>query len=191
MDGKRESSKLVIFDLDGTLVELPIDYNALKQELKEKLHTKFDTIFSTIRGFQIKQQKESFDIMDKYELAALDKLKIRDGAKKAVQDAKKFGLTTAIVTLQGFTSTKKILSKIGISNLVDSVVTREDSLYREKQISIILERLECLSSNTIVIGDKVDDYDAGSKLGCSTFLVRKMDKIPYCDLNEFGKLVSV
>ncbi len=186
----RSSKKLVIFDLDGTLVELPIDYSSLRRELEEKLQLNFESIFPTVRGLEFEQKREAFEIIDRYELAAADKIKIRDGAEKALQDSKIVGLAISIVTLQGSKAAKNILHAIGITSLVDLVVTREDSVYREEQISMVLKRLGFLPTDTIVIGDKIDDYDAASRLGCDVFLVRKLGNIPYCSLNELNYKIS-
>ena len=127
--------KLVIFDLDGTLVDLPIDYEKLKLEFKVLLGTNdISPISEKLSKIKRALRKRIFEIWTKLEFEALPKLKpVKEGIDLYY---KFYDKIKCLVTLQGQRVTDIILKKISLS--FDFVVTREDNLFRDGQIKIVL-----------------------------------------------------
>lgn len=186
---QRSSKKLIIFDLDGTLIELPIDYDSLKQELSKKINKQFQNIFPTIRVLDSERKNRAFKIIDKYEYDALAKLKIKAGAQDIIKDLNRKGIQIAIVTMQGQVASE-IIKNLAILNMVSSIITRENSLERKEQISIVLDKYGFSSSETIMVGDKRDDYNSAIELGIESYLVKKIDDIPYYTLVDLRNNLS-
>ncbi len=183
-----ESSKLVVFDLDGTLIELPIDYQSLKNKLTDEIKIEFQNIFPTVRTLDVKSKRQAFAIIDQYEYEAMKKMKTREGSIEIINKLKAKGIVVSIVTMQGPVA-KEIVKAMKLDGSIDSIVTREDSLDRKEQISMILKKHAIMAKDSIVIGDKEADYIAASALGCKGFLVRKINGIPYCELHDLSSVI--
>lgn len=90
----------VIFDLDGTLVKLPINYEALFDEFKRIIRTpEIHPIVDTIASLDGKTKETVFTAWDNAELAVLGNVTANvEGMNIYRQFADK---TKALVTLQG------------------------------------------------------------------------------------------
>ncbi len=182
-DLKPESSRIVIFDLDGTLIELPIDYQSLKNELTGAIKIQFQNIFPTVKTLDVEGKKQAFEIIDRYERDAVNKMKIKDGAVKIISELKAKRKSISIVTMQGPVA-EDIVRIMKVDKLIDFIVTRKDSLERKEQISMILKKYKASPTTSTVIGDKEADYIAALELGCKGFLVRKINNIPHRGLHN-------
>ena len=82
--------KLIIFDLDGTLVNLPVDYEKLKLEFTRILKTNDITpISKKLSNVDKKTRRELFKMWTKLELEALPKIEVIDkGIELAVGSLK-------------------------------------------------------------------------------------------------------
>jgi phosphoglycolate phosphatase len=160
----------VIFDLDGTLVRLPINYEKLFREFAKILKTlKIHPILETISKVDKETQKRLFEIWTKAENEALPELEvIEEGIEiyRRFSDRKK-----ALVTMQGREIVERILEKTGLS--FDYVVTREDSLSRFQQITIVIKRFAVFPQRVLVVGDRESDKKAAEKLGCNFLFVNE------------------
>jgi len=159
----------VVFDLDGTLVNLPINY--------EKLYAKFrritgkanvEPVTRTIAALNPSLRKRVFDVWDKTELAVLSRMTIvNEGTTlyKHYQNVPK-----ALVTMQGKKPVEKILATLNLS--FDLIITREDSLDRTAQVKMAIEKLRLQPENVIVIGDRETDKTAAETVGCIFKMVK-------------------
>lgn len=75
--------EIVIFDLDGTLVHLPVDYTMLFDEFKQIMH--FDNVrpvVATVSRVDEKTRKLVFEAWDKAELAVSGKITVNEEGMK-------------------------------------------------------------------------------------------------------------
>lgn len=165
-----EGIKLVIFDLDGTLVHLPINYEKLRNEIRRTLKIEHvPSILGVLSNLDEKTRTKIFDVWSKLELEALPNMvEIAEGIKlyESFQHTHK-----CLVTLQGRHIVTKILEKVGLH--FDYIVTREDSIVRSKQIKIVIEKFKIKPNEVLVIGDRENDKKAAEENGCSFMFVRK------------------
>jgi phosphoglycolate phosphatase len=153
----------VVFDLDGTLVRLPIDYDGFFAEVKkimciEDVHPFVDTV-SKADG-KIKQLV--FAAWEKAEFAVEKEISANEAGMKIYNaHASK---RKALVTLQGKTIVEKILKRFDLS--FDVVVTREDALFRVDQLEKAAENLNVNMRNVLFVGNTIGDAAAAEKLGC-------------------------
>jgi HAD superfamily hydrolase (TIGR01549 family) len=159
----------VIFDLDGTLVNLPIDYEALFEEFKRIMRVEdVHPVVNTISNVDTATRAQVFAAWDKAELAVLNKMHVKTEGMKIYQanvDKRK-----ALVTLQGQTVVGAILKQLGLS--FDVVVTREAGLFRVDQLIKAGLRLNVNMLDVLFVGNAESDATAAAKLGCQFIKVK-------------------
>lgn len=164
--------KLIIFDLDGTLVYLPIKYEKLREEMSRILGVnKVDSILDALVNVNRDLKVKIFDIWSRLELEALSNLREIDEGIKIYN--KFHGKIRCLVTLQGKLIVERILEKTGLS--FDYIVTREDSLDRSEQIKMVIEKFKVDSREILVVGDRESDREAAERFGCKFALVKNQD----------------
>jgi len=186
----------IIFDLDGTLVQLPIRYDYLHNELKKLLRTDDELIplISSIvnlarNGNMI---EEAFEIICREEIQSVNDMTITSDAEELLTYLKTKNYLLGLVTLQCKTATEQILAKMGISNLFNSILTRDDSYDRPDQIKKTLHRLDLSPSETIMIGDRLNDVESAQNLGCQSILIsNKENHLRRLDINTIRKLSDI
>jgi HAD superfamily hydrolase (TIGR01549 family) len=144
----------VVFDLDGTLVNLPIDYERLFQEVRERAKIgDVQPITKTIARLDPTTKGEIFEIWDKLEAVAWQRGTVK---KAGISLYHKFSKEPkALVTMQGKTLTRKINDSLKLS--FDVIVTREDSLDRAEQLRIAARALNVSPKDTLFIGNTEGD----------------------------------
>ncbi|RLI05828.1 hypothetical protein DRO26_01095 [Candidatus Bathyarchaeota archaeon] len=162
--------KAVIFDLDGTLVHLPIQYEKLYLKLQEMTKTsKIDSIAETVIKLDEENQKNFFKFWTKIELEAVPKLVIN---KEGMELYRKFSeKRLALITMQSRIVVREILKKLNLS--FETIITREDSLNRVKQIELALKKLGIEPKDALVVGDRENDRISSEKVGCNFLMVKK------------------
>ena len=153
----------VVFDLDGTLVRLPIDYERLFEEIKKITRINdVRPLVDTVSRVDGKTRALVFAAWEKAEVAVEKEISANEeGMKiyKAHTDKRK-----ALVTLQGKAVVDAILKQFGLS--FDVVVTREDALFRVDQIAKAANQLKVNMQNVLFVGNTEGDAAAATKLGC-------------------------
>jgi HAD superfamily hydrolase (TIGR01549 family) len=159
----------VIFDLDGTLVDLPINYDRLYQEMSKILKKKtVRPLLKTVKEANLAERKQIFKAWDKLELEALPKtLQNTEGMDIYREYCCK---TKALVTMQGKDAATEISRRFGLSFVFS--VTRELSLDRKQQLEIAAEKLGKNVHNIVFVGNEDHDEKAAEELGCQFRRVR-------------------
>lgn len=165
MEGKGRLS-LVIFDLDGTLVKLPIDYDKMYDRLRklfglEDRVVPLRTVDRLTRNNPLLRMR-AFEILTEAELEALPRMRINpklDELRKIFREVRK-----ALVTMQGREVVDLILPRLGLR--FSAIVTREQSMDRSEQLRKALEDLEVRPGEALFIGDRLNDEVSARKVGC-------------------------
>lgn len=153
----------VVFDLDGTLVRLPIDYDQLFEKFKKIMRIqKVRPLVDTISRVDEKTKELVFATLEKAELDVVEQISaIEQGMK--IYNAH-LGKPKALVTLQGKAVVRVVLKKFSLS--FDAIITRENTLFRVDQIEKAVYKLNARIGNVLFVGNTDGDADAASKLGC-------------------------
>ena len=153
----------VVFDLDGTLVRLPIDYDRLFAEIKKITRINdVRPLVDTVSKVDGKTRELVFAAWEKAELAVEKEISANEeGMKiyKAHADKRK-----ALVTLQGKAIVEAILRQFDLS--FDVVVTRENALFRVDQLAKAAGKLNVNIRSVLFVGNTEGDAAAAEKLGC-------------------------
>lgn len=153
----------VVFDLDGTLACLPINWEALYEEFRRIMHVDVvRPLVDVVSRADAQTRWEVFAAWDKAELAIFDGATLCGEGMHVYQEfADK---PKALVTLQGRAVVEKLVAKFGLEFNVS--VTREDSLFRSDQLKIAAEKLGVPVSEVLFVGNTDTDKIAAEKVGC-------------------------
>jgi len=187
--------KGIIFDLDGTLIRLPIRYDLVQNNLKKIFNTQdefkplLEDIINFAKGNSVKI-KEAFESICEEENKAVDNLEIIENAFDVLQFFKSKQLKLGLVTLQCRKAVEKIFVRSDQLNVFSSVISRDESYDRKEQIEKILEKIQLLPDETIVVGDRIHDIMSARKVGCRAILVNR-EKSMQVDVETIEKLSNL
>ncbi|MEM3695954.1 MAG: HAD-IA family hydrolase [Candidatus Bathyarchaeia archaeon] len=160
----------VIFDFDGTLVYLPIDYGKLFQEISKITKTSnVRPLTKVVAQLGEETKRKVFDVWDKIEYEALANMKVNN--EGILHYEKLLEKRKALVTMQGKPFVQNALKRLGLS--FNYVITREDSLNRVEQLKIAAEKLGTKIQNILFIGNTDEDMLAAETIGCQFMRVRE------------------
>ena len=189
--------KGVIFDLDGTLIQLPINYDVIQKNLKEffniseNLKPLIPTIIELSKNDQNKI-KTAFSLICKEEILASKNFKIMNEAVEVLKFLKSKNLILCLVTMQCRAALDEILYKMNILDLFDFVISRDENYDRFEQIQNSLNNISLNSSEVLVIGDRIHDVESAKKAGCIPILkINKIKKNPSFDCRIIRNLVEI
>jgi HAD superfamily hydrolase (TIGR01549 family) len=176
--------KGIVFDLDGTLIQLPINYQKIQKNLKKffNISNELKPLISTIIKLSKNDQnkiKTAFNLICKEEILASDNFKTMNNTLETLKFLKSKNLTLCLVTMQCKDALEKVLQKLQISDLFDSVISRDESFDRQKQIELSLQNILLKPSEVLVVGDRIHDIESAKKIGCMPILkINEIEKIP-------------
>jgi len=168
--------KLAVFDLDGTLAHLPIDWDELRARVREFMGTDhplkpLGPSIPIAAGGDKELEERAFKIVEEAELEAAREANPDPELRTALEQLKSAGAKLALVTLQARRPALTALEGLGVRDLFDEVITREDSLSREEQLRMALQKLGVEPREAAMVGDLPWDAEAGRRLGCVTVIV--------------------
>lgn len=164
-----------VFDLDGTLFTIPVDWVKARKEVGKLVGAPFGDAPMFLEVEQLVSVRPSmretlFAMLDLHELKAVAEATPVSGAVELLSYLSKVA-KLGLVTMQGTAAVDKILSRHHLGELFDVVVTREDSLDRVAQLRIALQSLASSPKNTLFTGDRLNDIVCGKRVGIDTVLV--------------------
>jgi 2-phosphoglycolate phosphatase len=182
-----ERTRLVIFDLDGTLVDA---YQAVAVALNRSLKAfgyppaEDEAIIRNV-GWGEKYLIASFvrpcDVdavqafyREQHEKALPNGIKLLPGAQRLLADLKNKGYRLAVATNRPAWSTRIIMRCLGITSYFDCVLSSEQVPRAKPAPDILLEviqRLEVPKAATLYVGDMTVDVETGQRAGIATVAV--------------------
>jgi len=175
--------KGIIFDLDGTLIKLPVRYELLLSNLRDFFNTKeeFNPLIPSIveksQGDENKL-KNAFNLICEEELTAAENFELMENATQILDYFKSKNYTLGLVTMQCRNAVEKILSDIKISEIFSSVITRDEYYDRFEQIKKMFEAFNLSPKEVLMVGDRIHDVESAHKAGCKAVLVHENKSHP-------------
>ena len=175
--------KGVIFDFDGTIVELSIDFKKIKERIlnearnrKLKVPEKNYPILELLEKIRKlnKEKGEEFyltghKILREEELKACEETRPKEGAVELIKKLKENGIKIGIITRNCKDVVYKVVNKFNIP--YDVILTRDD-VEKVKpdplHIKKILEKLNLKKEDVLIAGDHPFDVRCGKKLNLIT-----------------------
>ena len=171
----RRSYAAFVFDFDGTLFDLPVDWKAVRRDLYTLTGVRMEevSIFKVIgelTSSDVALRARLFTAIDAHEAPAAELATPIEGAMDLVSSLSRWG-GMALVTMQGRAACARVLDRYGASGRFRVVLTREDSLDRSEQILAACRALGAQPEDALFIGDKRSDLQAGRAVGVQVALV--------------------
>ena len=178
--------QLIIFDLDGTLIDsrydladavnfaldklnlAPISYERLPQMLGSGLNHLIQTAMGKDDPALLKQARQYFDGF--YRLHSTDKTRCYEGVEETL--AALPGIKKAVYSNKMQHFTEDIIQKLGLAPYFELVLGAQPERYALKPdpagIRFILEELAVAPQQALILGDSTHDIEAGQAAGLRT-----------------------
>jgi phosphoglycolate phosphatase len=179
-------TKAIIFDFDGTLTELTLDFQHLKVEIvkiarryvTEETIKRFDGLYVIEIVYEIEKilggkntefKFEAFERLKELELEASKGKDVYPYTRDVLRSLKDKGIKTGIITRNCIDVLKSVFPDI--EEYVDGIVTRDNTKLVKPHPSHVVEILRILAippENAILVGDHPTDIMAGKTLKMDT-----------------------
>ncbi len=187
--------KYAVFDLDGTLISLPVEWDKVRSDLRKLTGTafEFNPFFLDVQTIVAKDPALFAPMMktiDDYEARAARGARLESGASEALTTLSKRA-RLSLVTMQGRACSTAILGKLGIAKFFASKFSREDSMDRVAQLEMALKSLGAKKDDAFFVGDRINDLKAARSVGVRFVMIRKRPDSPpadalYRSMSEFA-----
>lgn len=156
-----------IFDLDGTLIELNLDFDNIRRALG--IGDRY--ILEAILKLDKDTRRQKLEILKEFEIRAALTAKLMPYAREALRLLDDLGLKKGIVTRNCRESVEIVIDRFGLE--LDFVITREDAKPKPspEPVLLALKLARSKPERSIVIGDYKFDLIAGRRAGTKTALV--------------------
>ena len=164
--------KGAIFDMDGTVFDVPYDWKQIKDELR----TGGKPILVHIKSLSEPERSEKWKILETYENAATLKAVLKDGMKEFLLYLQEKGLKTALVTNNSRKNVDFLLTKFSLK--FDHVLSRERGLWKPSGAPFfaVLDKLDLKRDECCVIGDTHFDIEAAREAQIKRIYILNEDK---------------
>jgi phosphoglycolate phosphatase-like HAD superfamily hydrolase len=179
------SAKYCVFDMDGTLISLPVEWDKVRAELQRLTGTslQFNPFFLDVQTIVAKDPLLLGPMMrtiDDYESRAVPEARLEEGAADVLA-ALSTRAKLSLVTMQGRAACDKILERLGIAKFFASSFTREDSMNRTAQLRMALKSIGAKEAEAFFVGDRINDLNAARAAGVRFVMIRKRPDSPPAD----------
>jgi len=177
--------KAFLFDFEGTLVTFEWNLKeGIKATLKEITSNgyslqklKKNPSYVDIHNFvsEIKEQNEKStlfnninNIFDQYDEDALSRWTLSPGAKSTIKNLKKKKIPVGLVTNVGLTAIQGAIISLGLENLFDIIITRNDLSRLKPNPEGLIKASSTLKidmESILFVGDSFDDLGAAHSAG--------------------------
>ncbi len=188
----QQKSISVFFDFDGTLANLPIDYESMRRELSALysaagLKSTFRPLIPGVLKASKRLQKKAFEIIAKHELQAAEKARIPANAKRLVEKLSSRA-RLGIVSSNSRQSVSLVLEKSGLENAFCAIICREDC-EKLKPDPAPLKKAVALcgadAKSSFFVGNAKHDVTAAKKAGVKSILFSPKELNGECDEADF------
>ncbi|MES1171814.1 MAG: HAD family hydrolase [Bacteroidota bacterium] len=172
--------RAVIFDLDGTLTEPLLDFEAMRREIGIAPGL---PILEALDGQDAAFRGRAEEILRRHELAAIEQATLADGCAELLALLAAQHVPTAIMTRNMRAAVDAFVARFGFS--FGAIYTREDGPPKPSPhgARVLCQALGLSPAETLAVGDYKYDVIAARDAGCRTALV---SDAPPADLVAWG-----
>lgn len=162
--------RAVLFDLDGTLTEPLLDFDAIRRQIG--LPPDCPSILAAIEQMPREHRFRAWEILCRHEENAALGSTLQPSAKSVLTYLKGKKIKTGLLTRNSRQSTQTVLGKYNFS--FDGIITREDGPPKPDPFGVLaLCRLfQTAPVDTLVVGDFLHDLQAARAAGAQAVLFK-------------------
>lgn len=171
--------KGVIFDMDGTVVDVPYDWNRIKAELR----TQGKPILVYLKSLKEPEKSEKWRVLEKYEEEATMKAELKRGMREFLNLLREKGIKNALVTNNSQKNVSFLLEKFNLE--FDCIICRESGLWKPSGAPFLaaLKKLGLKKEECCVVGDSHFDVKAANEAGIPNVFILNEDKEKFASMN--------
>jgi HAD superfamily hydrolase (TIGR01662 family) len=187
-----ENVEAVLFDFEGTLVDLQWNLQGAVDEALEMLGTlafpiqrlqglKYSALMLEAVGmaqeigqFADTVREKIGAIYDRFDEDALRRWALRDGSKDLLSALKTKGIKIGLVSNVGNKVLERALPKLDLHPFFNVVVSRNDVQYMKPSgegLRLALKRLQVMNDKALYVGDSLDDIQAAKAAGVRVIII--------------------
>jgi HAD superfamily hydrolase (TIGR01549 family) len=183
-----KGKKIIVFDLDGTIVRLPADWHSLRNALNARYSEKykekgyFDRMSNLLSDLVARGDEEelhhNFSIMQKYENENIMKNEPIEDVIYFINNKELFGVNSAVKLAAFSLNTRMTITKslqiAGVVNEFKFIIGREDVRAwkpNPEGLLKIREHFQVLKENMVYFGDLQMDLLAGANAGVDSYII--------------------
>jgi HAD superfamily hydrolase (TIGR01509 family) len=179
---KRGAPRAVIFDLDGTLADSALDFDAIRAEIGLEPGL---PILEQLAGADAETCARAEVIMRRHERDAIAGARLTEGCAELLAHLDARRVPRGILTRNIREVVETFARTFGFA--FDAVYTREDGPPKPSPAGVLAlcEKLGAAPADTLTVGDFKFDVLAGRRAGCPTVLLRATP-LPESERDEWG-----
>ncbi|MGQ9801231.1 MAG: HAD family hydrolase [Candidatus Saccharicenans sp.] len=168
------SLKLVIFDLDGTVVENSYDWPAIRQQLG----VRGGSILAYLDSLPEPERSDKYALLRKFEREQTESSVLKQGVREFLTWLAAARVKRALVTNNSQENTDHLLQKFRLE--FDLVLTRESGLHKPAGTPFlrVMEYFRAEAGETVVVGDTNYDLLAAKEAGIRLVFILKSPMTP-------------
>lgn len=149
--------RAILFDMDGTLTEPYLDFDAMKAEMG----IPNQPILETLAKMNNADRAKAEAILHRHEEQAAVESTLNPGCVELLTWLKTVGIETALITRNTRRSVETVFDRHELH--FDICITREDGKFKPDPAPLLLacERLKMTVNDAWMVGDSYHDIDAG------------------------------
>jgi HAD superfamily hydrolase (TIGR01509 family) len=158
----------VIFDLDGTLADSQLDFDAMRREMELPAGL---PILEALDKLDPDSSARCRTILDRHEQAGVERATLLPGVGELLEILAARGLSLAIATRNSRPITLATLRKLGVE--IELLATRCDGPVKPDPWPVlhVCQRWGLSPAEVVVVGDYRFDVECGRAAGCRTVLL--------------------
>jgi HAD superfamily hydrolase (TIGR01509 family) len=174
------SIKAVIFDLDGTITEPFIDFDAIRKEMGLEMDA--GPVLEAMEKMTPQQRRRAEEILDFHERRAVTESRLNAGAKQTLQRLRAAGIGIGILTRNKRDNVVAIAQKHNLK--FDAIVDRDDGPAKPDAFGVleICRQFGVKPQETLVVGDYLFDLLCAKSAGAVAVLLAN-----HSQADEFAK----
>lgn len=165
----------IIFDLDGTLIESPLDFSAIRREVA----CKEGFVLEFILSLPSPRREECYEILLKHEVYAAFQAKLKPGAREVFDFLERNEFKKALVTRNSRQAVEIVCERLSLR--FDVIVTREDAPPKPSPQPLLLagKLLELEPRELIHIGDNLIDHTSAERANIRSIIIDPSSSEPH------------
>jgi len=164
-----ESYEAVVYDLDGTLVELDVDWALVTREVADRLESRgVATDGATLWSLLKRADAAGVGEVAEELVATHERVGAHTSERLPLAGELPLSVPVGVCSLNSESAVRKALDRHGLADAVDAVVGR-DSLAPQKPhpgpLLAVVRRLEVDPAETLFVGDSATDETTAERAG--------------------------